>query len=143
MIFCFQCHDRVWLHYRIRRERYIILKKYLFFCTQSFYFMVFFLTADDLIQTTTMTKLPGQKVRAQMDVESIKDLELHITNLLFGKQLLENILDKIINTTWQPGFVVTRRLINELVSTAFTEIFNNSFYNFPFEKIFKSNQSIS
>lgn len=90
-----------------------------------------------------MTRLPGQKVRAQMDVESIKDLELHVTNLLFGKQLLENILDKIINTTWQPGFMVTRRLINELVSTAFTEIFNNSFYNFPFEKIFKSNQSIS
>lgn len=105
--------------------------------------MIFFSTTDDLMQTTTVIKLPGQKVRAEMDVESIGDLELHITNLLFGKKLLENILDKIINTTWQPGFVVTRRLINELVSIAFTEIFNNSFYNFPFEKIFKSNQSIS
>ncbi|EFN67285.1 hypothetical protein EAG_06222 [Camponotus floridanus] len=103
----------------------------------------FTLILYDLMQTTTVTRLPGQKVRAQMDVESINNLELHITNLLFGKQLLENILDKIINTTWQPGFVITRGLINELVSTAFTEIFNNSFYNFPFEKIFKSNQSIS
>lgn len=105
--------------------------------------MVFLLTADDLIQTTTVTRLPGQKVRAQMDVETIRDLELHITNLLFGKAYLENILDKIINNTWQPSFVLTRRLINELVSTAFTEIFDNSFRNFPFEQIFKSNQSIS
>ncbi|XP_070162061.1 uncharacterized protein Jhbp16 [Polyergus mexicanus] len=103
----------------------------------------FTLALYDLIQTTTVTKLPGQKVRAQMDVESIRDLELHVTNLLFGKKYLENILDKIINNTWQPSFVITRHLINELVSSAFTEIFDNSFRNFPFEQIFKSNQSIS
>ncbi|EZA47285.1 uncharacterized protein LOC105286652 [Ooceraea biroi] len=96
----------------------------------------FTLTLYDLIQTSTVTKPPGQKVKAQMDVESIKDLKLHITNL--GKGIFENILDKIINGAWQPGFVVTRRLINELVSTAFTEIFDNSFRNFPFEKIYKS-----
>ncbi|XP_072763890.1 uncharacterized protein Jhbp16 [Anoplolepis gracilipes] len=103
----------------------------------------FTLALYDLIQTTTVTRLPGQKLRAQMDVETIRDLELHVTNLLFGKEFLENILDKIINNTWQPSFVVTRRLINELVSTAFTEIFDNSFRNFPFEQIFKSNQTIS
>lgn len=73
-----------------------------------------------------------------MDVQSIRDLKLHITNLLFGKRHLENILDQIINSTWQPGFVITRQLINELVSTAFTEIFDNAFRNFPFEKIFKA-----
>lgn len=92
---------------------------------------------------TTVTKLPGQKLRAQMDVQSIKDLKLHISNLLFGKRFLENILDKIINHTWQPGFVLTRGLINELVSTAFTEIFDNSFRNFPFEQIFKSKPFIN
>jgi len=96
-----------------------------------------FLVADNLIQATTMTKLPGQKLRAQMDVQSISNLELHITNLLFGKRFFENILDQIINYTWQPGFVLTRGLINELVSTAFTEIFDNALRNFPFEQIFK------
>ncbi|EFN85088.1 Circadian clock-controlled protein [Harpegnathos saltator] len=91
----------------------------------------------DLIQTTTVTKLPGQKVRARMDVQNIRDMELHLRNLLSGKEFLENIIDKLINGAWQPGFVVTRGLINELVSTAFTEIFNTSFRNFPFERIFK------
>ncbi|KAL6255420.1 hypothetical protein P5V15_013755 [Pogonomyrmex californicus] len=103
----------------------------------------FTLDLYDLIQMTTVTKLPGQKVRAQMDVQSIRDLKLHITNLLFGKKFLESILDKIINNTWQPSFVITRGLINELVSTGFTEIFDNAFRNFPFEQIFKSKSSIS
>ncbi|XP_050456575.1 circadian clock-controlled protein daywake [Cataglyphis hispanica] len=103
----------------------------------------FTLNLHDLMQTTTVTKVPGQKLRAEMDVESIGDLELHITNLLFGKKYLENILDMIINNTWQPSFMITRRLINELVSIAFTDIFDKSFRNFPFEQIFKSNQSIS
>lgn len=97
----------------------------------------FFFIVDDLIQTTTITKLPGQKLRAQIDVQIIKDLELHITNLLFGKQFFENIIDKIINSTWQQSFMLMRGLINELVSTAFTEIFNNDFRNFPFEQVFK------
>jgi len=101
------------------------------------FILQFFLVADNLIQATTVTKLPGQKLRAQMDVQSIDNLELHITNLLFGKRFFENILDQIINYMWQPGFVLTRGLINELVSTAFTEIFDNAFRNFPFEQIFK------
>ncbi|KAL0101162.1 hypothetical protein PUN28_018783 [Cardiocondyla obscurior] len=98
----------------------------------------FTLALYDLIQTSTITKVPGQKVRAQIDVQSISNLKLHITNLLFGKRVFEDILDKIINYTWQPGFVLTRGLVNELVSTAFTEIFDNAFRNFPFEQIFKS-----
>lgn len=93
--------------------------------------------ADDLIQMTTVTRLPGQKVRAQMDVQVINNLELHISNLLFGKQFLESIVDKIINNTWQASFMLTKGLINELVSTAFTEIFDDAFRNFPFEQIFK------
>ncbi|KYN26918.1 hypothetical protein ALC57_03733, partial [Trachymyrmex cornetzi] len=103
----------------------------------------FSLTLYDLIQMTTVTKLPEQRLKAQMDVQSIKDLKLHISNLLFGKRFLESILDKIINNTWQPGFVLTRGLINELVSTAFTEIFDNAFHDFPFEQIFKSKPFIN
>lgn len=97
----------------------------------------FTLTLYDLIQTTTITKRPGQKMTVQVNVQTIRDLKLHITNLLYGRQLLENILDRIINGAWQPGFVVTRGLINELVSTAFTEIFGNAFRDFPFHEIIK------
>ncbi|KZC13434.1 hypothetical protein WN55_04985, partial [Dufourea novaeangliae] len=97
----------------------------------------FTLALYDLVQTTTVTKRPGQKIDASVDVQTIRDLKLHITNLLFGRQMLENVLDRIINGAWQPGFVMTRRLINDLVSAAFTEIFRNAFRNFPFEKIIK------
>ncbi|XP_014470310.1 PREDICTED: uncharacterized protein LOC106742147 [Dinoponera quadriceps] len=97
----------------------------------------FTMTLYDLIQMTTVTRLPSRKIRAQMDVQSIRDMSLHIGNLLSGKEFLENMLDKLINGAWQPGFVVTRGLINELVSTAFTEIFDTCFRNFPFEQIFK------
>ncbi|XP_031840655.1 juvenile hormone binding protein 16 [Nomia melanderi] len=97
----------------------------------------FTLALYDLIQTTTITKRLGQKIQVSVDVQTIRDLKLHITNLLFGRQILENVLDKIINGAWQPGFVMTRRLINDLVSTAFTEIFERAFRNFPFEKIIK------
>ena len=96
-----------------------------------------FLFLDDLVQTTVITRRPGEKIRVSVDVQKIGDLKLHISNLLYGHKMLENILDKIINGTWQPGFVVTRRLINDLVSAAFTEGFHKSFHNFPFEKIIK------
>ncbi|KAF3421512.1 hypothetical protein E2986_00940 [Frieseomelitta varia] len=92
---------------------------------------------DDLIQTTTITRRPGEKIRVSVDVQKIRDLKLHISNLLYGHKMLENILDKIINGTWQPGFVFTRRIINDLVSAAFTEGFQKSFSNFPFETIIK------
>lgn len=92
---------------------------------------------DDYFQTTVVTKKPGQKIRVDVDVQQIGDLKLHITNLLSGHKILENILDKIINGSWQPGFVVTRRIINELVSKGYTEIFDGSFRNFPFDKIIK------
>lgn len=92
---------------------------------------------DDLIQTTTITKPLGQKIKVNVNVQTIRDLKLHITNLLYGRGLLESILDRIINGAWQPGFVVTRGIINELVSTAFTDIFDKAFKNFPFQQIFK------
>ncbi|XP_076763387.1 juvenile hormone binding protein 16 [Xylocopa sonorina] len=95
----------------------------------------FTLALYDLVQTTTVVRKPGQKMKVSVDVESIRDLKLHITNLLFGRQMLENALLRVINDAWQPGFVMVRGLINELVSTAFTGIFGNAFRNFPFEKI--------
>ncbi|OXU30236.1 hypothetical protein TSAR_013153 [Trichomalopsis sarcophagae] len=98
----------------------------------------------DLVQTTTITKEPGKKMKVSVNVETIRDLKLHISNLLYGREVLEGILDRIINGAWQPGFVFTRPLINELVSTAFTEIFGKAFQNFPFERIIrtKSNNAL-
>ncbi|CAL7939387.1 unnamed protein product [Xylocopa violacea] len=103
----------------------------------------FTLALYDLVQTTTVVRKPGQKMKVSVDVESIRDLRLHITNLLFGRQILENALDRVINGAWQPGFVMTRGVINDLVSTAFTEIFGNAFRNFPFEKIIQPKPSAS
>lgn len=52
--------------------------------------------------------------------------------------LIENMLDSIINATWRPGFAIIRPLINDLVSTAFTKIWSQSFKNFPFEAFIKN-----
>ncbi|KAG8036450.1 hypothetical protein G9C98_003772 [Cotesia typhae] len=97
----------------------------------------FTLDLYDLIQTTTITKKPGEKLKVRVEVETIRDLKLHISNLLRGRQVLENFIDTVINGAWQPGFIVTRGVINDLVSTAFTEIFGEAFQKFPFEKIIK------
>lgn len=50
---------------------------------------------------------------------------------------LENTADFLINNMWQPGFPFVRPLINDLVSTAFTDIFNESFRYFPVDDIIK------
>ncbi|XP_034934980.1 uncharacterized protein Jhbp16 [Chelonus insularis] len=97
----------------------------------------FTLDLYDLVQTTTITKNPLEKLKVQVEVQTIRDLKLHISNLLRGRNILENFLDRIINGAWQPGFVVTRGIINEIVSTAFTEIFGQAFQNFPFDKVIK------
>ncbi|KOX71719.1 hypothetical protein WN51_02288 [Melipona quadrifasciata] len=97
----------------------------------------FTLDLYDLVQTTTITRRPGEKIQVSVDVQNISDLKLYVSNLLNGNKMLENILGRIINGTWQPAFLITRGIINDLVSAAFTEGFHKSFYNFPFEKIIK------
>lgn len=57
-----------------------------------------------------------------------------IANLFFVF-VSEGMLDRIINTVWQPGFVLLKPIINDLVGTAFTEIMNKNFQYFPFEQI--------
>ncbi|XP_014238707.1 uncharacterized protein LOC106660290 [Trichogramma pretiosum] len=95
----------------------------------------------DLTQTTTISHEPGEKIKVNVNVQSIGNLKLHISNLLHGREVLEGILDRIINGAWQPGFTVTRPLINELVSTAFTDIFGKAFQNFPFERVIRKSKS--
>ncbi|XP_058803120.1 uncharacterized protein LOC131671028 [Phymastichus coffea] len=101
----------------------------------------FTLALYDLVQTTTITMPPGEKLKVRVEVQTIRDLKLHISNLLYGREVLEGILDRIINGVWQPGFTVTKPMINDLVSTAFTEIFGKAFQNFPFDRVIKTKSS--
>lgn len=41
----------------------------------------------------------------------------------------------INSAAWRPGFVIVRPFVNELVSTAFTEIYDRVFNNFDFNEI--------
>lgn len=47
----------------------------------------------------------------------------------------ENVLDRIINASWRVGLPVVRPLINDLVASAFTKIWNDAFNNFDFNLI--------
>ncbi|CAB3220992.1 unnamed protein product [Arctia plantaginis] len=90
------------------------------------------LTLRDYSQTTRI-KRNGTGVDVSVEVDHIGDMEIHVGNLLRGNGILESMLDRLINVTWKPGFAVIRPLINDLVSTAFTDIWSKSFYNFPLD----------
>ncbi|XP_026466690.1 uncharacterized protein LOC113370234 [Ctenocephalides felis] len=97
------------------------------------------LTLYDYSQTTTVTRVgkSGGRLKVRVEIDRIGDMQLHISNLLQGKKVLEGFLDSIINSAWQPGFAVIKPLINDLVSTAFTDIFNDSFRHFPLEEVIR------
>ncbi|XP_045453950.1 uncharacterized protein LOC123663304 [Melitaea cinxia] len=91
------------------------------------------LTLRDYSQTTRI-KRSGSGVDVNVEVDHIGDMEIHVGNLLRGRSVMEQILDRIINATWKPGFAVIRPLINDLVSTAFTDIWSKSFKDFPVQE---------
>ncbi|CAH1994661.1 unnamed protein product [Acanthoscelides obtectus] len=98
------------------------------------------LSLFDYVQTLTVARPAmdsSSSIRVKCSIQSCKKLELHIGNLVGGRTILENTLDWIINTAWQPGFVVLSPLINDLVGTAFTKIFDDYFNSFPFEQVFR------
>ncbi|XP_045503379.1 uncharacterized protein LOC123700248 [Colias croceus] len=90
------------------------------------------LTLRDYSQTTRI-KRNGDGVDVHVEIDHIGDMDIHIGNLLEGRSIMENVLDRIINASWKPGFAVIRPLINDLVSTAFTDIWSKSFQHFPVE----------
>ncbi|KAL4705655.1 hypothetical protein ACJJTC_011217 [Scirpophaga incertulas] len=94
------------------------------------------LTLRDYSQTTRI-KRSGAGVDVLVEVDHIGDMEIHVGNLLRGNGILERMLDRIINVSWKPGFAVIRPLINDLVSTAFTDIWSQSFKNFPLDNFIK------
>lgn len=97
----------------------------------SYYF------SDDLVQTTTVIAKPGSKVYVRVELNSIRDMKLHVTNLFFGIKLIENFIDIVINNTWKQFFKISTPIINELISDGYFELFDTTFRNFPFEKIIK------
>ncbi|XP_032522665.2 uncharacterized protein LOC116774094 [Danaus plexippus] len=90
------------------------------------------LTLRDYSQTTRI-KRNGGGVEVHVEVDHIGDMDIHVGNLLRGRSVMEMVLDRIINATWKPGFAMIRPLINDLVSTAFTDIWSKSFRNFPIQ----------
>lgn len=118
------------------------------------------MTLYDYSQTTSITRIggPGGLLKVRVEIDKIGDLKLHITDLFNGKKFIGGLLytissncqligfnnfdvisefvaDKLINYVWQPGFPFIKPLINDLVSTAFTDIFNESFRYFPLNEI--------
>ncbi|XP_050354309.1 uncharacterized protein LOC126776077 [Nymphalis io] len=94
------------------------------------------LTLRDYSQTTRI-KRNGSGVDVNVEVDHIGDMDIHVGNLLSGRSVMERVLDGLINATWKPGFAVIRPLINDLVSTAFTDIWSKSFKDFPLEEFIK------
>ncbi|RVE46850.1 hypothetical protein evm_008495 [Chilo suppressalis] len=94
------------------------------------------MTLRDYSQTTRI-KRNDDGVSVHVEVDHIGDMEIHVGNLLRGNGILEGMLDRIINFSWKPGFAVIRPLINDLVSTAFTDIWSQSFKNFPLDNFIK------
>ncbi|KAJ8921738.1 hypothetical protein NQ315_010648 [Exocentrus adspersus] len=83
------------------------------------------LSLFDYIQTLTVSRKPvkdsdgyeteNPQIKVKCNIQSCKKLELHIGHLAGGLSIVENILDRIINSAWQPGFVVLSPLINDLI----------------------------
>ncbi|XP_058454623.1 uncharacterized protein LOC131432399 [Malaya genurostris] len=98
------------------------------------------LTLYDYSQTTTVTRVggPGGLLKVRVEIDKIGDMKLHISDLFHGAKLIESIADFFINTMWQPSFPFVKPLINDLVSTAFTDIFNESFRYFPLHEAIRS-----
>lgn len=81
---------------------------------------------------------PGSLLKVNIEVNEIGGMELHISDLILtGRQQLNNFADVVINNTWKLGLPFLKPLINELISTAFTDIFNESFRYFPLENFIR------
>ncbi|XP_050539692.1 uncharacterized protein LOC126904592 [Daktulosphaira vitifoliae] len=96
----------------------------------------FNLTLFDYIQTMTISKPKNaNKIKVAVQLLEIGNMSLHISNLMRGRVIIENVLDRIINASWRVGLPVVKPLINDLVGVAFTKIWNDIFNNFDFKLI--------
>ncbi|CAH0393035.1 unnamed protein product [Bemisia tabaci] len=97
---------------------------------------VFNLTLYEYNQTTTIYRSKNTKrLKVNIQMKEVGNLKLHISNLLRGRTFLEGILDRMINGFWRPGLVFVRPMVNDVVSTAFTDIYNKHFNDFDLNTI--------
>lgn len=98
------------------------------------------MTLYDYSQTTTIRRLGkyGSLLKVNIIMDNLGDLKMHVANILGGpgRPDLDTLSDGLINSMWPIGLPFIRSMINELVSTAFTDIFNESFRYFPVERFF-------
>ncbi|CAI6346206.1 unnamed protein product [Macrosiphum euphorbiae] len=93
----------------------------------------FNMTLYDYIQTMTISKPKNtNRIKVSVQLEEIGNMSLHISNLLRGRVIVENVLDRVINASWRVGLPVVKPLINDLVASAFTKIWNDIFNDFDF-----------
>ncbi|XP_055907708.1 uncharacterized protein LOC129942662 [Eupeodes corollae] len=98
------------------------------------------MTLYDYSQTTSVHRIgeAGGLLKVHVEVDRIGGMEMHIGNILNeGRTVLNSLADNVINTSWKLGFPFIKPLINDLVSTAFTDIFNESFRNFPIDNFIR------
>jgi hypothetical protein len=97
------------------------------------------LVLHDYAQTTTVTRLGGSggRLKVRVVIDKIGGMSLHISDLFRGAMIIESVADVLINATWKPFLPLIKPLIEDLVSSAFTDIFNESFRYFPIEKFIK------
>ncbi|XP_019892894.2 uncharacterized protein LOC101889419 [Musca domestica] len=92
------------------------------------------MTLYDYSQTTSVRRLgaPGTLLKIHVEVDRIGGMRMHVGDVLApGRARLDNVSDGVINSAWPLGLPFIKPIINELVSTAFTDIFNESFRYFP------------
>lgn len=80
-------------------------------------------------QTTSVTRVggPNSLIKVRIEIDKLSDMRLKVSDMFNGKKVIENTADFLINNLWQPGFPFVKPLINDLISSAFTDIFNDSF----------------
>lgn len=79
----------------------------------------------------------GGRLKVRVVIDKIGGMSLHISDLFRGLVVIESIADFLLNATWKPFLPFMKPIIEDLVSEAFTDIFNESFRHFPVNKFIK------
>ncbi|XP_073819841.1 juvenile hormone binding protein 16 [Musca autumnalis] len=89
------------------------------------------MTLYDYSQTTSVRRLggSGSLLKIHVEVDRIGGMRMHVGDVLAPGRA--RLVDNVLNSAWPLGLPFIKPMINELVSTAFTDIFNESFRYFP------------
>ncbi|KAK5646163.1 hypothetical protein RI129_004627 [Pyrocoelia pectoralis] len=103
------------------------------------------LSLTDYAQTTTITRKPRQDINGTLiydtpinvDIkyENAKGMNMNFGDLSGQSGAVANMIGQLVNSSWPIGMIFLRSIIDEIVSTAFTDLFTKAFQNFPFHEI--------